>query len=60
MNTVEKYGDTVEDAMQTALDELNATKDEVTFEVLEKPRKGVLGFGKKRALVKVKLTSKMI
>ncbi|MFD2616578.1 Jag N-terminal domain-containing protein [Terrilactibacillus laevilacticus] len=60
MNTVEKYGETVEAAMQTALEELNATKDEVTVEILEKPRKGVLGIGKKRALVKVELTSKMV
>ncbi|MFT8363832.1 MAG: RNA-binding cell elongation regulator Jag/EloR [Sporolactobacillus sp.] len=53
MREVTKYGKTVNEAVSFALEELNATPDQVTTEVLENPRKGFLGFGVRRALVRV-------
>lgn len=54
MKFVEKIGKTVEEAVDQALVELDATRDEVEVEVLEEPSKGILGFIKvKPARVKV-------
>lgn len=54
MKFVEKIGKTVEEAVDQALVELDATRDEVEVEVLEEPSKGILGFIKvKPAKVKV-------
>ena len=47
MNTIEKVGKTVEDAISAALVELNANIDDVTVEVLEEGSKGFLGIGNK-------------
>ncbi|GAY77215.1 RNA-binding cell elongation regulator Jag/EloR [Sporolactobacillus inulinus] len=56
MREVTKYGKTVAEAVSFALKELNATSDQVTSTVLEQPRKGFLGIGARKALVKVTLT----
>ena len=55
LNTDEtkKYGNTVEEAIRLALEDLGATEDEIEYEVLEEPSRGFLGFGSKLALVKV-------
>lgn len=54
MKIVEKIGKTVEEAVEMALKELDATRDEVDVEVLEEPSKGILGLIKvKPARVKV-------
>lgn len=54
MKIVEKIGKTVEEAVEMALKELEATRDEVDVEVLEEPSKGILGLIKvKPARVKV-------
>ncbi len=54
MKFVEKIGKTVEEAVDQALIELDATRDEVEVEVLEEPSKGIFGFIKvKPAKVKV-------
>jgi spoIIIJ-associated protein len=51
---VEKIGKTVEEAVDQALKELDAARDEVDVEVLEEPSKGILGLIKvKPARVKV-------
>lgn len=55
MREVTKYGKTVEEAVSFALDELNASADQVKIHVLEKPRVGFLGIGVRRALVHVTL-----
>ncbi|MBE7038243.1 MAG: protein jag [Ruminococcaceae bacterium] len=55
MNTVEKIGKTVEEAISAALIELNADIDNVTVEVLEEGAKGFLGIGNKDAKVRVTL-----
>ena len=53
---VEKFGKTVEEAIESALRELNATRENTTIEVLEESSKGVLGlFGGKEAKVRVTL-----
>jgi len=54
METVEKKGKSVDEAIKSALEELQCEIDDVVIEVLEEPNKGLLGmFGKKSAIVKV-------
>ena len=50
---VESVGKTVEEALESALKELNLTKEEVDYTVLVEPKKGFLGFGKKEAKILV-------
>ena len=52
---IEKTGKTVEEAIQSALAELNVSEKDIEVEVLESPSKGFLGFGKKPARIKVTL-----
>lgn len=54
---VEKTAKTVEEAVNEALQELEATKEQVEIEVIEEPTKGLLGIGAKPAIVKVFLKS---
>ncbi|SHH16409.1 spoIIIJ-associated protein [Thermosyntropha lipolytica DSM 11003] len=58
LQTVEKKGKTIDEAIKAALDELNCSIDDVTVEVLEEPSKGLLGLVKKPALVRVTLKAK--
>lgn len=51
---VDKIAKTVEEAVNDALKELNASREDVDIEVLEEPTKGLLGIGAKPALVRVK------
>ncbi len=44
---VQKKGRTIDEAVQSALDELGASIEEVEVEILEEPNKGILGIGKK-------------
>lgn len=54
MESVEKMGKTVDDAINEALRELNVTRDEVEIVVINEGSKGFLGmFGSKNAVVKV-------
>lgn len=56
MKTVEKSGRTVDEAVALALAELGVQLDRVTIEVVEEPKKGVLGLiGGKNAVVRVTL-----
>jgi spoIIIJ-associated protein len=56
MAGVEASGKTVEEAIEHALDELGAERDEVDIEVLAEPKKGrLLGVGGQEARVRVKL-----
>jgi spoIIIJ-associated protein len=50
---VEASGRTVEEAIQRALAELGAARDEVDVEVLQDPRPALLGFGGREARVRV-------
>jgi spoIIIJ-associated protein len=53
MGAVEASGRTVEEAIEKALEELGAGRDEVEVEVLSEPRGGVLGVGGAPARVRV-------
>jgi len=54
LKSVEKTGKTVDEAVNLALKELNATSDDVEIEILEEPSKGILGiFGSRMARVLV-------
>lgn len=53
MTTLTRKGATVEEAVAAALQSLDASHDEVEIEVIERGRKGFLGFGVKQAEVTV-------
>ncbi|KUO76318.1 MAG: hypothetical protein APF77_20075 [Clostridia bacterium BRH_c25] len=54
MMVVEKSAKTIEEAVQAALEELKADKDNVDIEVLEQPAKGIFGIiGSRNAKVRV-------
>ncbi|BEP30451.1 RNA-binding cell elongation regulator Jag/EloR [Helicovermis profundi] len=56
MFLIEKTGKTIEEALRFALIELEATEDEVNYEVIEEPAKGLLKiFSAKEAKIKVTL-----
>ena len=55
---IEIEGKTVEDALEKALQELNVTEDQISYEIVEKPSKGLFGFGSKSAKIKVSLLVK--
>ncbi len=57
MKQVTASGQRVEDAVQSALKQLNTTEDQVNVEIIDEGKKGILGlFGSKRAIVKVTIT----
>lgn len=59
VQTVEKKGKNVEEAIRAALDELGCEIEDVSIEVLEEASKRLLGFmGNKPAIVKVSLREK--
>ncbi|WP_287194048.1 RNA-binding cell elongation regulator Jag/EloR [Syntrophothermus sp.] len=59
MESVEKRGKSVDEAVKAALEELGAEFEDVVIEVLEEPSKGILGvIGKKSAVVRVTLREK--
>lgn len=46
-------GETIEEAIQKGLTELNSSRDSVKIEIIEEAKKGFLGIGKKEAIVKL-------
>ena len=50
---IETEGDTVEEAIELALTELEATREQVTIDLISEPTKGILNFGAKPARVRV-------
>ena len=57
MREVTNSGETVDEAIQGALDQLSLSKDEVEIDIIDKGKKGFLGiFGASRAIVKVSET----
>jgi len=58
VQTVEKKGKSVDEAIKAALDELNCEIDDVVIEVIEEPAKGLLGLVKKPAVVRVSVREK--
>jgi spoIIIJ-associated protein len=53
--SIEAHGRTVDEAIQSALDELGVTRDDVDVEVLAEGRAGVFGVGSQEARVRVTL-----
>ena len=53
MKYSEKWGDSIDSAVEYALQDLKLTRDQVTITVLEEPSKGFLGIGSKLAKVRV-------
>lgn len=53
MASVERWGGSVEEAVELALKELKLTEDQVEITVLEEPSRGFFGIGSKLAKVKV-------
>ncbi|KAB8136262.1 KH domain-containing protein, partial [Gracilibacillus oryzae] len=54
MRQVTATGQTVDAAVQSALEQLNITEDQAKIEIIDEGKKGILGlFGSKKAIVKV-------
>lgn len=53
MSKWEGTGKTVEEAIENALKEMGATRDEVEVKIIDAPSTGFLGFGKKMAKVEI-------
>lgn len=54
MNSMQFSGKNVDDALQSALKELQVTKDKITYKVIEEGSKGILGLiGSKPAIIQV-------
>lgn len=54
MRVVEISAKTIDDAIQEGLQQLGLTKDEIDYEVIEYPSKGILGIGSKPAKILIK------
>ena len=54
-NYIETEADTVEEAMDLALLQLNVTREEVNIIIIDEPAKGILSFGAKPAKIRVTL-----
>lgn len=52
---IETEGDTVEEAIEHALNELEATREQVTIDIISEPTKGILNFGAKPAKIQATL-----
>ncbi|MCD5325616.1 MULTISPECIES: RNA-binding cell elongation regulator Jag/EloR [Pontibacillus] len=58
MRQVTATGQTVEDAVRSALEQLNTSRDQVNVEVIDEGKKGFFGvFGAKKAIVKVMMVA---
>jgi len=54
MSGKEYTAKSIEEALEKALNEMMLTRDDIEYEVLVQPSKGLLGFGKRDAVVRVK------
>ena len=52
---IEAEGETVEEAIENALTELEATREQVTIDIISEPTKGILNFGAKPAKIRATL-----
>ncbi|WP_106495690.1 RNA-binding cell elongation regulator Jag/EloR [Lentibacillus sp. Marseille-P4043] len=61
MREITASGQTVDEAVQSALEQLNTTKDHVEIDIIDEGKKGLLGvFGSKRAVVKVTIKKNQV
>ncbi len=56
MREVERSAPSVEEAIELALEELGASEQEVSVQVVQDPRSGFLGIGGQEAIVRVRVT----
>ena len=54
MSGKEYTAKSIEEALEKALNEMMLTREDIEYEVLVQPSKGILGFGRKDAVVRVK------
>jgi spoIIIJ-associated protein len=52
---VERSAASVEEAIESALDELGVSEQEAEVEIVQEPQRGVLGFGSQEAVVRVRV-----
>jgi spoIIIJ-associated protein len=52
---IEKTANTVEEALEAALEELGVSEQEAEVEIVQEPKGGLLGLGSKEAVVRVRL-----
>jgi spoIIIJ-associated protein len=52
MDFVETEGDTIDQAIQVALQTLGVTRDRISVEILSEGKKGILGFGAQKARIR--------
>jgi spoIIIJ-associated protein len=52
---VERSAASVEEAIESALDELGVSEQEAEVEIVQEPQRGVLGFGSQEAVVRVRI-----
>ncbi len=55
MREVERSAASVEEAIESALDELGVSEQEAEVEIVQEPQRGVLGFGSQEAVVRVRV-----
>lgn len=55
MKQVTATGSSVEDAVQSALKQLNTTRDRVEIKIIDEGKKGIFGFGSRPAIIKAAL-----
>ncbi len=55
MIVVEKSGKTIDEAVNAALTELNASREDVEIEVINEGKRGILGLGAENAVVRIKM-----
>lgn len=61
MKEITASGQTIDEAVKTALEQLHTTEDNVEIEIIDEGKKGVLGiFGTKRAVVRVAIAKNQI
>ena len=53
LKMIETKGDSIDEAVQKALSELGRERDDVSVEVVQKPKSGFLGIGREPAIVRV-------
>ncbi|MCA1020482.1 KH domain-containing protein [Halobacillus litoralis] len=55
MKQLTATGPSIDEAVQSALEQLQTSKDQVTIDIIDEGKKGFLGFGSKPAIVKVSI-----
>jgi len=60
MRSIESEGDTIDQAIESALRALNVTRDQVEIEILTGATRGLLGFGGKKARVRATVRAPLL